>query len=118
MPDAKTVFGAVDGQDMDRLGELLSEDARFVMGNGDPLIGRAAVLAGNAAFFTMVQGLRHSVLREWAIGAVTVAETEVTYLRLDGKEVSIPAVTIWETDQAGLITELRIFADQAPLFAG
>jgi ketosteroid isomerase-like protein len=117
MPDANTVFGAVDGQDVDRLGELLSDDARFVMGNGDPLIGREAVLAGNAAFFTMVQGLRHSVLREWAVGSAMIVEAEVTYLRLDGKEVSIPAVTIWETDQAGLITEFRIFADQAPLFA-
>jgi hypothetical protein len=41
----------------------------------------------------------------------------VTYLRLDGKEVSVPAVTIWEVDEAGLITDLRVFIDQAPLFA-
>jgi hypothetical protein len=117
MPDAKTVFGAVDGKDLEVLRGLLAEDTRFVMGNGDPLIGREAVLAGNAAFFTMVQGLRHAVLHEWAVGAATIAETEVTYLRLDGKEVTVPAVTIWEVDEAGLIKDLRVFIDQTPLFA-
>jgi ketosteroid isomerase-like protein len=117
MPDAKTVFGAVDEQDLLRLGGLMAEDVRFVMGNGEPLVGEEAVLAGNAVFFTMVKGLRHALLHEWAVGGVTIAETEVTYLRLDGKEVSVPAVTIWEVDEAGLITDLRVFIDQAPLFA-
>ena len=99
------------------MGGLIAEDVRFVMGNGEPLIGREAVLAGNAAFFTMVKGLRHVLLHEWAVEGATVAETEVTYLRLDGKEVSVPAVTIWGVDETGLINDLRIFVDQAPLFA-
>jgi ketosteroid isomerase-like protein len=117
MPDARTIFGAVDSKDLDAMRAMLAENPRFVMSNNDPLIGKDAVMAGNAGFFTMIQGSRHEVLHEWAVGTATIAETEVTYQRLDGKEVTVPAVTIWEVDEAGLITNLRIYADQTPLFA-
>jgi ketosteroid isomerase-like protein len=118
MPDATTVLGAVDAQDLERLSGLLTENARMVMGNGEPLIGREAIMAANAGFFAMVQGVRHTLLREWVVDGVTVVEAEVTYTRLDGKEVTVPAVSIWEVDEAGLITDYRVLLDQTPLFAG
>ena len=117
MPEARSLFAAVDAQDVDALAALLADDSRLVFGNQEPLLGRAAVLAGNEAFFQLVRGLRHQVRNEWTVGADTIAETDVTYTRLDGKEVTVPAVTIWRVDGDGLIVDLRIYVDQAPLFA-
>lgn len=117
MPEARSLFAAVDARDVVALDALLADDARLVFGNQEPLLGRGAVLAGNAAFFQLVRGLRHQLRNEWTVGADTIAETDVTYLRLDGKEVTVPAVTIWRVDGDGLIVDLRIYVDQAPLFA-
>ncbi|HEX4247916.1 MAG TPA: hypothetical protein VH008_08600 [Pseudonocardia sp.] len=41
----------------------------------------------------------------------------MTYTRLDGGEVTVPAVSIWRVDDDGLIVDYRVFVDQAPLFA-
>lgn len=54
---------------------------------------------------------------EWQVGATTIAETEVTYSRVDGKEVSLPAVSIWSTREDGLIVDYRVFVDIAPVHA-
>jgi ketosteroid isomerase-like protein len=117
MPDAQTTFRAVDTQDVEALAGLFAEDGRLVFGNQEPLVGRAAVLAGNVAFFQLVLGVRHQLRNEWTVGAETIAETDVTYTRLDGKDVTVPAVSIWRVDGDGLIVDYRIFIDQAPLFA-
>ncbi|MFF1821648.1 hypothetical protein ACFVWG_30375 [Kribbella sp. NPDC058245] len=51
------------------------------------------------------------------IEATTIAETDVTYTGLDGKDVTVPAISIWDIDDAGLITDYRIFVDLTPVFA-
>lgn len=117
MPTAQSVFAMVDAQDFDGLAALFAADGSFVLGNREPIVGREAIVAGNAAFFTMVQGIRHELLRDWAVGDTTIAETDVTYVRQDGKEVTVPAVSIWTIDGTGLITDYRVFVDQAPVFA-
>lgn len=63
------------------------------------------------------QGIRHELLREWTVGAETIAETNVIYLRRDGKEVTVPAVSIWRVGADGLIVDYRVFVDQTPVFA-
>ena len=50
-------------------------------------------------------------------GGTTVAETEVTYQRLDGREATAVAVSIWHTGADDLITNYRIFVDLAPVYA-
>jgi ketosteroid isomerase-like protein len=116
MPEATTFFHAVDTKDLDVLKSMFTADSRFVFANQEPLLGIDAILAGNAAFFSMVQGLKHELLRVWVVDATTIAETAVTYTRLDGEDVTLPAVTIWDIDAAGLITELRVSVDTTPVF--
>ncbi|MDF5753060.1 nuclear transport factor 2 family protein [Spongiactinospora sp. TRM90649] len=111
------VFRSVDSFDADEFARLLAEDARLVFGNAEPLAGRAAIAAGIRAFFSTIGGLRHRVVRNWQVGADTIAETEVTYRRLDGKDVSVVAVSIWRTRDDGLISDYRIFVDLAPVYA-
>ncbi|MET8158794.1 nuclear transport factor 2 family protein [Sphaerisporangium sp. NPDC005289] len=111
------VFERVDSFDPERFTQLLAEDATLVFGNAEPLAGREAILAGLRAFFSTIDGLRHRVVRNWQAGADIIAETEVTYRRLDGKDVSVVAVSIWRTGGDGLISDYRIFVDLAPVYA-
>jgi hypothetical protein len=116
MPTAESVFALVDKQDVQGIGALLAPRARFAIGNREPANGRDEIVATQGIFFTLVQGLRHDLLREWAVDDTTIAETNVTYTRLDGKDVTVPAVSIWTVDEADLITDFRVFVDQSPLF--
>lgn len=117
MVSARSVFDVVDAMDLNAVAALFAEDATMVFANGEPMVGREAVVAGNTAFMSTIKGLRHRLLNEWRVGATTIAETEVTYSRVDGKEVTLPAVSIWSTREDGLIVEYRVFVDLAPVHA-
>jgi len=117
MPDAQTIFSTVDALDARGVVALMAEDATMVFGNAEPLHGRDAILAAHEVFLATIKGLRHRLLNEWTVGADSIAETEVTYTRIDGKEVTVPAVSIWRVGEDGLIVSYRIFYDIAPLFA-
>lgn len=115
MPTARALFDMVDSQDYPGLAGCLAEDATMVFGNAEPLLGRNAIVAANQAFLEQLKAIRHQLRNEWTVGDTTIAQTEVTYTRLDGKEVTLPAVSIWH-HRAGLITDLRVFYDPAPIF--
>jgi ketosteroid isomerase-like protein len=116
MLTARTIFDKVDTKDIDGLLGYLTDDATMIFGNGEPLHGRDTIRAANNAFFEQVKAVRHEIRNEWTIGDTTVAETEVTYTRLDGKEVALPVVSIWHL-RDGLISDYRVFSDPAPIFA-
>jgi ketosteroid isomerase-like protein len=99
------------------VGARFAENATMVFGDGDPMYGRAAIEAGNAAFFAAVKGLSHQVRREWTAGDTAIAVTDVTCTRLDDKRVTLPAVSIWRVGADGLIADFRVYADLAPVFA-
>ncbi|GIH75118.1 nuclear transport factor 2 family protein [Planobispora longispora] len=113
----RRVFQSVDSFDPDEFTRLLAEDATLRFGNAEPQVGREAIAAGLRAFFSTIGGLRHRVVRNWQVDADIIAETEVTYQRLDGKDVSAVAVSIWRTRDDGLISDYRIFVDLAPVYA-
>jgi uncharacterized protein (TIGR02246 family) len=114
---AQRVFTTIDAMDLDSIAGFFAEDGRVVFGNGDPLVGREAIVSGVQGFFSTIKGLRHRIVNQWSVGAETVAETEVTYRRLDGKSVAIPAVSIWHTRPDGLIDHYRVVFDLAPVYA-
>lgn len=113
----RRVFEVVDTADGDAFAALFADDGRMTFGNGEPMEGRAAVAAGIGAFFAGIAGLRHRVLRDWVDGADTIVELEVTYDRLDGRSVTLPAVARWHSRPDGRIDDYRVFADLAPLYA-
>jgi hypothetical protein len=41
----------------------------------------------------------------------------VTYDRLDGKTVTVPAVTMWHVTGDGLIDDYSVYLDLAPVYA-
>jgi ketosteroid isomerase-like protein len=117
MTNASNIFAKVDGQDFAGLIALFADDATMVFGNGEPLMGREAILAANQHFFTTITGLRHHIVDEYRDGPATIAVTDVTYTRLDGKDVTIPAASIWRVGEDGLIADYRIYFDVAPVFS-
>ncbi|WP_285776451.1 nuclear transport factor 2 family protein [Microtetraspora sp. NBRC 13810] len=112
----RRVFQAVDTFDPGEFVRLLAEDVTMVFGNAEPMVGREAVTAGLQTFYATIGGLRHRIVRTWRVDADVIAETEVTYRRLDGEDVGVAAVSIWRTRDDGLISDYRIFVDLAPLY--
>jgi ketosteroid isomerase-like protein len=117
MTEASAVLARIDSMDVTAALEVFAETATMTFGNAESMVGRAAIEAGAAALFTSIAAIRHILLNEWSVGPDTIAETEVTYSRHDGRQVTIPAVTIWHVGDDGLITDYRVFADQTPVYA-
>ena len=113
---AREVFRRVDRFTPAAFAELFAPDGKLVFGNGDPMVGPAAIDAGVSGFFQTIKGLRHTIVNEWHQQGDTVLELAVTYDRLDGKQVTIPVVTIYHRREDGLIDDYRVFFDLAPVY--
>jgi ketosteroid isomerase-like protein len=116
-PHTRNVFAVVDAMDVATVAALFAEGARVVFGNGDPLVGIEEIRAGIAAFFDTIAGQHHEVVKEWSVGDDSVIELKVTYDRKDGRQVTIPVVTIFHTDGNGKIDDYRVYFDAAPVYA-
>ena len=91
-----------------------AETAAFIV---EPVLGEGGYVPANTAFMETIAALRHRIVDSWAIDDTTIAVTEVTYTRLDTREVTLPAVTIWRVREDGLIVEFRVVLDLAPVYA-
>jgi ketosteroid isomerase-like protein len=116
-PDTPNVFAVVDGMDVATVASLFAEDGRVVFGNGQPLVGIEEIRTGITAFFDTIAGQHHEIVNEWTFGSDAIFELKVTYDRTDGRQVTIPCVTIFHSDAAGKIDDYRVFFDAAPIYA-
>ena len=112
----------VDHKDADGFAAVFTPGATLRFGNADALTGRDAIRDAITQFFTAFKSLRHHSGRTWIEGDIVVLEAVVTYVRHDGKEVTVPAVTIFHlvpgsASSTPLADECRIYVDLAPLFA-
>ena len=113
---ATRVFRIVDATDVPGFLGLLADDAEFVFANAEPLVGHDAIGAALGGFYQSIAGLGHECVHEWAVGDTTIVESTVTYARLDGQQVSVPATTIYHVTD-GLIDSYRIYMDTTPVYA-
>ncbi len=111
------MFADIDRMDADAWSAYLSEDAVMRFGNADPVHGRQACRDALQAFYDMIGGLRHDIVEQWEKGRATIVEATVTYARKDGRDVTVPVVTIYRIDDRDLIADYRVFIDLAPVFA-
>ena len=110
------LFTTIDRKDAAGFVDFLTDDAVFQFGSAEPATGRGAIEESVAAFFESIDGLSHSVTRFWKDDSSLVCEGEVCYRRLDGNEVIIPFVNVFECSD-GLISAYKIYIDVAPLYA-
>jgi hypothetical protein len=113
----------VDRKDAAGFAAAFTPDGWVQFGNWPRTTGRDAITAAIAQFFDGFQSLQHRSVGAWLDGRALVLEAEVTYLRHDGRTVTVPACTIFRlapvpsaegTPQA---KECRIYVDLAPLYA-
>ena len=110
------LFRTIDSKDAEGFAAFLSDNGVFQFGNAPAVSGRDAVKDAVSGFFDTIEGLSHSVMHVWRDEASLACEGEVCYRRLDGSDVVIPFVDVFEFDES-LISSYKIYIDIAPLYA-
>jgi ketosteroid isomerase-like protein len=114
--DVAGIFADIDAFDPDKFIVHLTDDVVFRFGNGEPVIGRAAVKEAVAGFFSTIDSLTHHMQATWDVDDVTVVQAEVEYGRKDGKHVTVPNADILTFD-GELVRHWQIYIDLAPVFS-
>ncbi|MGW0903288.1 nuclear transport factor 2 family protein [Streptomyces sp. NPDC002853] len=114
--DVARIFRDIDTFDPGKFVAHLTKDVVFRFANSPELIGRQAVRQGVADFFATIAGLSHRLLRTWEMGNTVIVQTEVTYTRKDGKQVTVPNADIL-TFHGDKAQEWRIYIDLTPVYA-
>jgi hypothetical protein len=111
----KNVVKVSDSMDIDKIIPLHTDDVRFRIGNNETIVGKAAVGQGFKKLFSLLKSICHKVTGAWELENVAIVESEVTYVRKDGKVVVVNCATIFRKE-GDLIKDVRIHLDISPLF--
>lgn len=110
------LFESIDEKNVDRFLHFLTDDAIFRFGSAPQVQGQSQVRDAVNEFFATIAGCKHKLNKVLADDGTIVCEGEVTYIRNDESEITLPFVNVFET--AGeLISHYKIYADAAPLYA-
>lgn len=113
----QTVLDALDAKDVDAYTSFMADDVKVIFNNGDMTMrGRAAVRDGLDQFWQSFGTLAHDELNVYGTDRNFVHEALNYYTSLDGREVIVRAVAWIDRDDGGLVTSLRIYNDQSPLW--
>jgi len=110
-------YSDVDNQRMTQFLDHFTRDGRVLFGNNPVAIGHEPIRAAIGGLWGAIEGLRHEFVHVWNHGTTTILEAKVTYFRKDGKNVTVPCVSLLETGEANKVSELRIHIDMTPVFA-
>lgn len=110
------LFCAIDAKDAEQFASFIADDGVFRFGSAPAVQGRDEITAAVSAFFDSIDSLSHSVTKVWRDEAGLACEGEVCYRRLDGLEVIIPFVDVFEF-RGELISSYKIYIDIGPLYA-
>lgn len=110
------LYANIDAMRLDDFVAGLAPDVEVVVGNNPAMRGRQAVKEGIGHFFSSIDGMKHNVINVADASGLTFLETKVDYLRKDGRQVTIPVVTVLERN-GDLVKSLRIYFDVAPVYA-
>jgi ketosteroid isomerase-like protein len=112
----RRMFATFDAKDVSALAAFMTDDVRLRLGNADPVQGKSAFVEAVNAFFASVEGFRHQVLNVWSDGDALIAEFDVHYSRLDGREVTLPCANVFRL-RDGLVAEYRSYIDATPVYS-
>ncbi len=117
VPDwVRRVFAAVDAGDARQFAAVFAEDGQFIFGNAPAVVGRPAVEQAVAGFFASIRGCRHALSRFCAGPGHCAMDGTVTYLRHDGRELTVPFANVFVM-RGDQVAEYRIFVDASALYA-
>ena len=110
------LYASLDAMRLDEFVAGLTPDVEVVVGNNRAMNGRQAAKEGIGYFFSTIQGLEHRFVNVVEGQGLTFLEAKVDYRRKDGREVTVPVVTVLER-KGELVSSLRIYFDVAPVYA-
>jgi ketosteroid isomerase-like protein len=115
----RELLAALDAGDIDTAMGFLTEDVVLRFGNAEPAVGSAAIADTAAAMANVVASMSHEMLAVWTTNQTdqaVICEMDVTYLRHDGSELTLPCVSVFRL-RDGLVADYRIYMDINPVFA-
>jgi ketosteroid isomerase-like protein len=116
MSTTTDLLADVDRMDAKAFGSYLAEDCVLGYANADEVVGRGAIEESIAGFFSTIKAISHNVVGEWEVDGTTIVQFEATYTRMDDRQVTVPAVTIYRRGD-DLIDDYRVYVDLAPVYA-
>jgi ketosteroid isomerase-like protein len=105
------------GKSLDDYVSFFAEDALYRFANYPPIRGRSAIREAATNFRQRVHGVSHAMQGTWESGDTVVFEMDITYTRLDGREVTVPCCDVFRIS-GDKIQEMRVFVDVTPVFSG
>lgn len=109
-------FDAVDAMDIESFLAVHLDNGRLLFGARPPVVGKKDIATQVQAFWRMIGGLRHNILRARASGPLVFVESLIDYERLDGRIVQVGCCDVFKF--AGeQISETRAYLDQSEIFA-
>lgn len=110
------MFTAVEKRDLDTYLTFFTEDAEYRAANLPPVFGHKGIAEFAKPMMDMFTKVDHIVKDVWQSGDVICCELDLTYVRKDGKSVTVPCCDIIRL-QGGKVKSLRAFLDPGPAFA-
>jgi uncharacterized protein (TIGR02246 family) len=110
----KDLFAAIDSMDAEAFAAFFADDGVFRYGSQPLIQGRDAVRDYVAGFFSTIAGLSHRVDDTWERDDTVVMRGDVTYTRLDRKQVELPFTTVFYLE-GDRIKQYLIYVDPSPL---
>ena len=110
-------YSEMESNDPARYSRYYADDIRLTFGNEEVIVGREAVVEAFDSMLSRFASLHHDLVSVWPqADGVVIFESVGTWLLRGGESVSIPACSVF-TISGGVFTELRIYVDNAPVFA-
>jgi ketosteroid isomerase-like protein len=127
MPDTSTLsradairalFAATDAKDTDAKLPYLTDDVRLMFGNADAVKGIDAFREASDTFNASLTSVSHEILSLLVATEedAAVVELAVTYVRLDGQQLTLPCCNVFRF-RDGLVSDYRIYMDIGPVYA-
>jgi SnoaL-like domain len=103
------IFVGIEGFDPDKFVAHFADNVVFRFGSGEAVVGRAALRAAAASFFTRIRGLTHHLLQSRDTAETSITKIDVEYVHTDGKHVTAPNADIPVFD-SDLVSNWQIYA--------
>lgn len=113
-PWISELFAAIDNMDADKFASFVTDDATFRYASNPPAVGKVQIREGVSQFFSMFQGIRHTIKGAWTHPDTVFVEGDVHYTRQDGSQVTLPFLNRFKM-KADKIQEYLIYVDPSPL---
>ena len=109
------LFSSIDKLDINKFTSFLTEDVTFRLGNAEAVSGKGTVEAMVGGFFSSISGMRHDIFKIWEHSNVVITHGNVTYIRKDSSELSVPFANILKLEN-DLVNEYLVYVDISQLF--